>query len=198
MQYTIARTFNVDLQTAQIIWIGSIILIVLMIISWARIFQKAGERWWKILIPIYGTYCQYKIADSQGLFWGTIALTISSSLITRLIAGGIARSTSFYDRPNTTPIVIISIIAGVIAFIITCVYEVRLAHAFGKGNGFVVGLILLNPIFVMILAFGSAKYEYYYGGSSSAQIQVETWKCAVCGMENPVSRASCQSCGRIK
>lgn len=196
MQYTISRTLNVDMQTAQIIWIGCIVLIVLMIIAWARIFLKAGERWWKILIPIYGTYCQYKIADSQGLFWGSVALSISSSLLTRLIAGGIARNTSYYSKPNTTPIAIISIIVGIIMLIITCVYEVRLARVFGKGNGFAVGLILLNPIFVLILAFGSA--EYYKSGSYTKQASIETWKCSVCGAENPASRASCQSCGRMK
>ncbi|MBM84265.1 MAG: signal peptidase I [Planctomycetaceae bacterium] len=36
---------------------------------------------------------------------------------------------------------------------------IDLAKAFGKGAGFGVGLILLTPIFMMILAFSSAKYE---------------------------------------
>ena len=30
---------------------------------------------------------------------------------------------------------------------------------FGKDGGFVAGLILLNPIFLLILAFGSAQYQ---------------------------------------
>ena len=197
MQYTIARTLNVDMQTAQIIWIGSLILLALMIIAWAKIFHKAGERWWKILIPIYGSYCQYKIADSQGLFWGTLVVSTCSSVITRLVAGSIARNTYVFERPNTTAVTVIAIIAGIIVLIMSCVFEVRLAHVFGKGNGFAVGLILLNPIFVLILAFGSAEYVYY-SGSSSAQAQIETWKCSVCGAENPASRASCQSCGRVR
>ena len=36
---------------------------------------------------------------------------------------------------------------------------VNLAKAFGKDGGFAVGLILLNTIFIMILAFGSAEYQ---------------------------------------
>lgn len=39
------------------------------------------------------------------------------------------------------------------------VMSVKLAKSFGKGNGFAVGLILLEPIFEMILGFGDAKYK---------------------------------------
>lgn len=35
----------------------------------------------------------------------------------------------------------------------------RLAKVFGKGIGFTLGLIFLSPIFILILAFGSATYE---------------------------------------
>ncbi len=34
-----------------------------------------------------------------------------------------------------------------------------LSKAFGKGTGFTVGLVLLHPIFLMILGFGSARYQ---------------------------------------
>lgn len=35
----------------------------------------------------------------------------------------------------------------------------KLAQSFGKGIGFTIGLILLNPVFMLILAFGDAQYE---------------------------------------
>ena len=34
----------------------------------------------------------------------------------------------------------------------------KLAQAFGKGTGFGIGMILLTPIFMLLLAFGDAKY----------------------------------------
>ena len=37
--------------------------------------------------------------------------------------------------------------------------EVLPAKVFGKGAGFAIGLIFLNPIFLLILAFGSAQYQ---------------------------------------
>lgn len=35
----------------------------------------------------------------------------------------------------------------------------KLAQSFGKGIGFTIGLILLNPVFMLLLAFGDAQYE---------------------------------------
>ena len=42
--------------------------------------------------------------------------------------------------------------------VVTVIMSLKLARAFGKGTGFGVGLVLLQPIFMMILAFGDAQY----------------------------------------
>ena len=42
--------------------------------------------------------------------------------------------------------------------VIGIIVAIELAKCFGKGGGFAVGLILLPFIFMLILAFGSAKY----------------------------------------
>ena len=44
-------------------------------------------------------------------------------------------------------------------FMLGIVMNVKLAKSFGKGTGFAIGLILLEPIFEMILGFGQAKYK---------------------------------------
>ena len=44
-------------------------------------------------------------------------------------------------------------------FFLSIVMMVKLAHSFKKSTGFAVGLILLQPIFLMILGFGQAKYH---------------------------------------
>ena len=46
-------------------------------------------------------------------------------------------------------------LVNVVFLIITCV---GLAKSFGKSKGFAVGLVLLPPIFIPILGFGSAEY----------------------------------------
>lgn len=43
-------------------------------------------------------------------------------------------------------------------FMLNIVVQVKLAKSFKRGVGFAIGLILLEPIFDMILGFGSAKY----------------------------------------
>lgn len=35
---------------------------------------------------------------------------------------------------------------------------IELAHKFGKDTGFGIGLVLLNPVFILVLAFGNASY----------------------------------------
>lgn len=52
---------------------------------------------------------------------------------------------------------ILLLIPGINAIIGILLY-LDLAKVFGQGTGFAVGLILLSPIFLAILAFGDAKY----------------------------------------
>ena len=47
-------------------------------------------------------------------------------------------------------------IANVVVYIMAMV---KLAGKFGKGGGFAAGLIFLNFIFMLILAFGDAEYQ---------------------------------------
>ena len=56
-------------------------------------------------------------------------------------------------------------IANIIVTIMLCI---KLAKAFGKGTGFIIGLIFLTNIFTLILAFGSAQYQ---GTQPAAQPQ---------------------------
>lgn len=46
---------------------------------------------------------------------------------------------------------------------------INLAKAFGKGTGFIIGLIFLPNIFTLILAFGSSQYQ---GSQPAVQPQV--------------------------
>jgi hypothetical protein len=53
---------------------------------------------------------------------------------------------------------IILLIIPFVNFIISLLVSLGLAKNFGKGGGFGVGLWLLSPIFILILAFGDAKF----------------------------------------
>ncbi len=47
-------------------YIISLVVYVLLIVAWWKIFQKAGEAGWKSLIPIYNLYILFKIVWGNG------------------------------------------------------------------------------------------------------------------------------------
>ncbi|WP_461812537.1 DUF5684 domain-containing protein [Faecalimonas sp.] len=53
---------------------------------------------------------------------------------------------------------IICLLVPCVNVILSIVFSVKLANAFNKGVGYAIGLILLNPIFMLLLAFGDARY----------------------------------------
>lgn len=106
-----------------------IILLLTIITNW-KIFLKAGEKGWKSIIPIYNTVILFKIAGLSG--WWALGYFIVAFI------------------PN---------VGSLICLGIAIYLMYRLAKAFGKGGGFTVGLVLLNTIFMMILAFGKAEYQ---------------------------------------
>ncbi len=59
--------------------------------------------------------------------------------------------------PSYIFLTIVSLIR-IIAGIISIMYSVKLARAFGRGTLFAVGLIFLQPIFMLILGLGDDRY----------------------------------------
>ena len=122
----------------------------LQIIANWNIFTKAGEAGWKSIIPVYSDYISYKIAWQPSYFWLVFVLGIITS-----VANGMA-------DPNgtiTTILLIVSLIRIILA-IISILYCIKLSRAFGHGIGFAIGLMFLQPLFMLILGFGN---DPYYG-----------------------------------
>lgn len=124
-------------------WIlGIILLSIVQIVAYWKIFQKAGEAGWKSIIPVYSDYILYKIAWDVKPFWILIGVSVIISLLSGIpILGGI-----------------LSFIGGILAIVIEISCYVKLSKAFGHGNGFAVGLLLLSPIFMIILGFEQSEY----------------------------------------
>ena len=64
---------NSDLSVLFVI-LGLGILIV-CIVAWCKIFQKAGIHPGKLFIPIYGQYLMYSIPECEGLFAASIVVS---------------------------------------------------------------------------------------------------------------------------
>ena len=127
--------------------IGAIILVVIlglialavaifMIIAECKLFTKAGEKWWKVFVPIYNTWVQNKIV---GLAWWWLPIFLVASALTEVPTLGF--------------------VAGMAVILVSFNYNYNLAKKFGKSDGFAVLTTLLPIVGLPILAFGSAKYD---------------------------------------
>ena len=113
-------------------------IFVLMIVANCKVFKKAGEKWWKALMPLYNSWIETKIT---GLAWWWFPIYLVILVV-------------FAKDVNNTNYVITW------ALILTSFnYNYNLAKKFGKGNGFAVLNTILPWIGLPILAFGSAKYD---------------------------------------
>lgn len=109
---------------------------IFMIIAECKLYAKAGEKWWKVFIPLYNSWVQTKIV---GLAWWWFPIFVGTSVL--------------MDIKTVAPI------AGIAVILISFNYNYNLAKKFGKSNGFAVLTTFLPIIGLPILAFGSAKYD---------------------------------------
>jgi len=125
------------------ILIAAAVIVVIQTVATCFVFHKADIPWWKALIPIAGTYNTYGLGDCEVIF--------CFNLIISLI---------FLPLMNADmPIAILTIyllLMVVLEFTFCCF----LARAFGKGIDCIIGLFLLRPIYMLILAFDDSKYSF--------------------------------------
>lgn len=125
-------------------WILSISLVYLFLcaihyIARWNIFKKAGIDGWKALIPLYTDYLFFKLAWSANVYWYILGLKVIVSI-------------------SSVDTILLYIIAALVLLTLWIVQNVKLAEKFSKGRGFAIGLILLNPVFMLIISFGKSEY----------------------------------------
>ncbi|MBQ3296363.1 hypothetical protein IJG95_01485 [Candidatus Saccharibacteria bacterium] len=144
-----------------------IALVVITIIAWWRIFEKAGEKGWKSIIPFYNIYIMFKLCGIKAWFWIILCAAFVGGILT-----GVNPPAELVNNDNVTwetlnaidwgthtPYLIGMVISCVAGIFSSALIAVKLAKAFGKSVWFSVGLFFLQFIFTLILAFGKAKYS---------------------------------------
>ena len=106
----------------------AVIALFSIVVGW-KVFTKAGQPGWAILIPFYNLYVYTQIVKRPG-WW---MLLYFASLI--------------------------PVVGSLAVLVVSIMDTIRIAKVFGKGTGFGVGLILLGVIFYPILAFGDSNYD---------------------------------------
>jgi hypothetical protein len=105
----------------------AVIGVVTLIGMW-KVFTKAGQPGWAVLVPIYNFIVLLRIA---GLPWYWVF---------------------------TPLVIVIPILGAIAYIVWVVWVHHRISTRFGQGVGFTIGLTLLSPIFWLILGFGSSKY----------------------------------------
>ena len=148
--------------------VAVIVFIILIIVAEWRIFEKAGEKGWKSLIPIYGQYILFKIIGAKAWFWIYFCVTIICSIMMSVNSLPVDFNASqevvnaqvaAIDWAQYVPFLIGTIVSAVMSIVVNVYVCYRLAKAFGKGIGYTLGLIFFPEIVLLVLGFGKAKYN---------------------------------------
>ena len=119
-------------------------LVVLIVLTWIllkaaghwRMFQKAGEKGWKSLIPFYHSYIEYRITWGNGWMFFVPYICFLLSNIPKV--GWLFSS---------------------VALVVNLLTAYKTSLAYGHGIGYAIGYFFLNPIFVIIIGFGNSVYH---------------------------------------
>ena len=146
------------------ILIFGIIFAILSIIAYWKIFEKAGEKGWKILIPFYNLYIMYKIVNMKNWFWTIFFMGCATSIVmafdgTANLSTMSEAELSAFDwsaHPSTIAMLVVELILGIWSGIL---FAWRNAKVFGHGIGYTIGLLFFPNIFWLIIAFSNDKYD---------------------------------------
>lgn len=149
-----------------VVIVAGLAIAILMIIAMWKLFAKAGEKGWKSLIPIYNVYILFKIVGMKVWFWIYLLVTIGVAIVSGVVSatGGAivdanGQVTGFTNPTAGTVMSVVSVAAAIFELFVGIMLCYKLAKAFSRGIGTTIGLIFLPNIFLLILAFGSAKYN---------------------------------------
>ena len=120
-----------------------------------RIFTKAGYTGWKSLIPVYSLYLLFKIAGKPSSFTVVFILAIVNTFLNII---------SMYFKNDDSRFILlaiwgIAIILSIVMAIIYIDYSHSLSKAFGHGIAFALGLVFLEPLFILILGLSRSQYH---------------------------------------
>ncbi len=116
--------------------VGVIMVVILIIAQW-KMFKKAGQPGWLVLIPFYGQYKMYDICWNKKIYWVVLILSIIF---------------------NTLDSVLLVSLCSILSIVIYVIFSINLSRAFGFSDAFALGLIFLPVIFYLIAAFSKNEY----------------------------------------
>lgn len=128
----------------------TIVTQIIFIIANCLVFRKIGEKPYKALIPFYQEFV---------LFRALGVTRVIPAIYTAAVAVFIV--ITYIELPGFMISLILFLVNALIIVFYLIIYfqkAVKLSDYFGKGSAFKVGMVLFQPLFTMILAFGRSRY----------------------------------------
>ncbi|MCL2438125.1 MAG: DUF5684 domain-containing protein [Coriobacteriia bacterium] len=137
------------------------------IVATALIFEKAGEKWWKAVIPFYHEWTETQVGKSpSSWFWMWLGFGLGGGVIMSIGFVMFVIAVLSFNPGGMAGLILVGFLLlfiGLALLIVSVVFYGRILHgistSFGKGLGFTFGLLFLSPIFRMILALDDSIYQ---------------------------------------
>lgn len=141
----------------------SLAVTVLTIVSLYKVFEKAGEKGWKSIIPIFNIFTMFKIAKNDGFMKqvrAICAMSVTLTLGVMGIVGSIAASKGMMMVCGVIAI-LLAVACAIYLFVVTFRMYADFAEAFGHSRTWGILLIIpyLSTVAMCILAFGNDTYS---------------------------------------
>ena len=120
---------------------------VLMIAAEWRLFTKAGEKGWKSLIPFYSVFVSHHIIGMRHIWFILDIVFWLSELALEIVKAPLWVEETFFA---------LAILFTIVSEII---HIMKLCYCYTKSELFGIGLFVVPPLFLMILAFGKSEYN---------------------------------------
>ena len=144
------RLQDTFLSAAITLSIVAAVYIIIQIIAYWRIFTKAGESGWKCLVPVLSQYTAFKIVWKPFMFFAALIIAAADLLFITL-------ASLFAEL--TFLLMWLIMLTSAATLIMYIAFTHKLSRAFRHGVPFTIGLLLLQPVFILILALGGAEYH---------------------------------------
>lgn len=148
-------TFNVDqlsgMLVGGILAIGAIgsfvsfVMSILTIIGGWKLFQKFGEPGWKVIIPFYGTWVEYRYTWKPVMMIPVVLLGVGSSILLNVAEDG-------------SSLQMIASVDFLVGWVLNIIAYYKRCKAFGHGIGFTIGHVIAPGVFTILLGFGKCQY----------------------------------------
>ena|GEM_PF-1412709 len=155
----------------EILALFAVLIIWSIIICW-KMFRKANQPGWAVLIPFYDVFVMNNVAKMSHVW--TVVVTFCAFILTFSIPQAQTSITTPFALSIALTLSIPAFVA-VFAFILwDIILSINLAKCFNQSGWFALGIFVLPVVFIAIIAFNK-NIHYNFGDGFNKTVFIERW-----------------------